>query len=223
MYDLQQLFRKEVYMHRLVLSALEKLNRLVSYSRYKLVFGLSPNNSNLLSAWKKSPSNSFHGYFAQKLKWKTIYGDLCMDYDDHGYSSMPDIRCQFPHRDFGLTIGWIEGISMVNGGVVLVRHFALATHLTHSGLGSHLLDGMIEQFKQMNAIAIEFHESHSNKLGSYRRFFDKNNIPEIKNGVWRMDLYPTGIPDKVREYQHSLKRPRPNIVENTIDTRFTLN
>ena len=48
MYDLQQLFRKEVYMHRLVLSALEKLNRLVSYSRYKLVFGLNPNNSNLL-------------------------------------------------------------------------------------------------------------------------------------------------------------------------------
>jgi len=159
--------------------------------------------NNFLSDWAKSPSTYFHGYYDRELAWSVSSGrgDLS---PPKGYCTLPNIRCQYPHNEFGLTIGFVEDIHMFQG-VVVIKHFALTNDLTHYKIGHTFYKKIIQFMKDMNAIEVHFHENHRKKIDHYRAFFRKINIPEEPNRVWKVNLYPDGnIPDQVNEYQADL-------------------
>lgn len=163
----------------------------------------------LIDRWCESPETYFKGQYGAELKWKTFRGDHSKAIDGYGWSKMPDIvnSIQLTH-DNDYPFGYIERFDMVGGGIVRVEHFALSSNLTHRGLGIVFFNALLEFFKQHNAITVEFHEDHRTKIEHYKRFFEKNNITEIQEGVWKVELYEgTGIPQSVLDFQKSLYEP----------------
>lgn len=161
----------------------------------------------LLNGWKNAPESFFIGQHNQPLEWHTCYGLAQLEClpESHGYSLMPNIKCEVARKSDQLVIGWIEGISMYAGGTVKIKHFALNTELTNRGIGVIFFGSIVRFFKRNKAITIEFHENHGSKIAHYRSFFSKLGIPEIRNKVWQMDLYKyTKIPLAVTNYQGTL-------------------
>ncbi|MDR7088596.1 hypothetical protein [Cellvibrio fibrivorans] len=168
-----------------------------------------PSIDELIVAWSRNPDGHFFGYYQQQLVWHTVYGLAPMEglSDSHGYSMLPNIRCSYSDGKYGMNIGWIEDISMHSGGMVRIRHFALAVKFTRYGIGKIFLNAMMNFFKSINAVSIEFHETHASKIDHYRRFFEKNEVKEVRCGVWMIDLYENNdTPSHVLEFQSKLKR-----------------
>lgn len=164
-----------------------------------------PSIEQLIDEWLKDPLASFHGYFDNPLDWSTCYGVAPMEGlpDTHGYSCMPDIRCEYKE----LLIGNVEGISMYSGGTVRIKHFALNPDLTRKYIGEKFFSSILEFIKSKNAVSVEFHENHSSKIEHYRRFFEKQGIAEIKDGIWKVNLYmESDIPKHVLDFHEGLKR-----------------
>lgn len=158
--------------------------------------------------WSHNSGIHFYGSYQQSLIWHTVYGLAPMQGlpDTHGYSMLPNIRCFFLAGKCLESIGWIEDISMHSGGVVRIKHFALAVKFTRSGIGVIFFNAMITFFREINAVSIEFHESHTSKKDHYRRFFEKNEIKEVSDGVWKIELYKNNdIPSHVIDFQSALK------------------
>jgi hypothetical protein len=163
----------------------------------------------LIEEWSCNPEAHFFGYYQQPLVWDTVYGVAPLEGlpDTHGYSTLPDIKCSYSRGQSNIKIGWVEGISMHSGGVVTVRHFALASELSRFRIGVIFFEALIRFFKKNNALTIEFHESHTSKINHYRRFFEKISVAEISDCVWKVDLYEhEEIPIQVVQFQTSLMR-----------------
>lgn len=95
---------------------------------------------------------------------------------------------------------------MHSGGVVRIKHFALNTSLTRAKIGEEFFYAILQFFKSMNAVTIEFHENHSSKIDHYRRFFEKVGVKEISDRVWQVELYNNNeIPDHVLAFHEELK------------------
>lgn len=172
-------------------------------------YGKNPTPEQFVNEWTKAPHDYFFGYFGQPIEWKTCYGLAPMEGlpDTHGYSIMPDIRCQYKEYKYSLMIGNIEGISMYSGGTVRIKHFALDSDLTNHGIGEIFFKSILDFLKSKSAVTVEFHETHSSKIEHYRRFFEKHGIKEVKNRVWRVELYKQNeIPDHVLAFHEKLRR-----------------
>ncbi|GGP69531.1 MULTISPECIES: hypothetical protein [Shewanella] len=182
---------------------------LIEKIKFNRKYGKSPNYDELfINEWLKEPEAYFFGYYGAKLEWTTGYGIAPLEGlpDTHGYSSFPDIRCQYKEYKYSLKIGNVEGISMHSGGTVRIRHFALNADLTKNKLGEKFLNSIIEFFKSKNAVIIEFHESHSSKIAHYRKFFKRLGIPEVKGRIWQVELYSgNNIPKNVLSFHEKLK------------------
>ncbi|WP_409126773.1 hypothetical protein ACKN8R_25720 (plasmid) [Vibrio parahaemolyticus] len=161
--------------------------------------------------WKNKPESHFTGFNEQPLEWGSrVIGNAVMFglTDSHGMIFMPNISCDYKVKKERYTLGWVEGISMYGGGIAIVQHFALNEKITGMGLGTALFGAIARFLKSHNAIAIEFRENHSSKIEHYRSFFGKLNVPEVKRGVWRFELYPYHeVPEKVRMFHETLKNP----------------
>ncbi len=171
-------------------------------------YGNNPTVEQFINEWAKEPQEYFFGYFDEPLEWSTRYGLAPMEGlpDTHGYSTIPDISCQFKEYEHLLNIGNIEGISMYSGGTVRIKHFALNSELTKNGIGEVFFASILDFFKSKNAVIIEFHENHSSKIEHYRRFFEKLGIKEINSRVWRVELYkPNEIPNQVLSFHEKLQ------------------
>ena len=185
------------------------LTNLIEKIRFHQRFGREPTEEQFINEWMNDPIACYFGYFDQPLEWSTQYGLANMEGlpDTHGYSTLPDIRCEYKVYKYLLRIGNIEGISMYSGGIVRIRHFALNSELTRTQIGKIFFNSILEFFKSKNAITVEFHESHSSKIEHYRRFFRKLGITEIKDRVWRVELYKENdIPKNVLSYHEKLRR-----------------
>lgn len=168
-----------------------------------------PSVSDIISEWLKHPQSHFENQSNSPFEWSTAHGSSLNDMkDSHGLSTMPDIVCICRKGKYSVTIGWIGGITMYEGGTVIVQHFALTTDLTRKGIGLPFFESILLFLKSHNAIRVEFQENHSSKINDYRTFFTKNGIPEIRNCVWFVDLYSgASVPKHVSEYQNSLVKP----------------
>nr|WP_163502612.1 hypothetical protein [Halomonas socia] len=157
---------------------------LIERIKFNKKYGNNPTVEQFIEEWSRSPETYFYGYFDQELKWSTCYGLAQLEGlpDTHGYSMMPDIRCQYNEYKYSLEIGYIEGISMHSGGVVRIRHFALNTSLTRAEIGERFFYAILQFFKSKNAVTIEFHESHGSKIDHYRRFLRKSALRKLQIG-----------------------------------------
>lgn len=185
------------------------LINLIEKIKFNRKYGKNPTVEQFINEWTKAPQEYFFGYFEKPLDWSTCYGLAPMEGlpDTYGYSTMPDIRCQFKEYKYSLKIGNIEGISMYSGGTVRIKHFALSPELTKNGIGEIFFNSILEFFKSKNAVIVEFHENHSSNIEHYRRFFEKIGIKEVKNRVWRVEFYKTNdTPVHVLSYHEKLKR-----------------
>lgn len=181
---------------------------LIEKIKFNRKYGKNPTVEQFIEEWSKSPETHFHGYFDKKLEWSTCYGLAPLEGlpDTHGYSTLPDIRCQYNEYKYSLQIGNIEGISMYSGGVVRIKHFALNTSLTRAKIGEKFFHAMLQFFKSKNAVVVELHENHSSKTDHYRNFFEKVGVKEIADRVWRVELYNNNeIPDHVLAFHEELK------------------
>lgn len=173
------------------------------------LFEKKPTVEAFLASWKKYPDSHFFSQTDTALEWVTGYGLGIMEGlpDTHGFSKMPNIICNYSENNYSLDIGWIERISMLSGGTVRIKHFALNKGLTGRGYGIAFIESLICFFKKHNATSIEFHENHSTKIQHYRQLFKKMGVSEIRSGVWRIDLYPDEeIPHSVKAFQDSLTK-----------------
>jgi GNAT superfamily N-acetyltransferase len=181
---------------------------LVEKIKFNKKYGRRPTIEQFIQEWSTEPEKHFFGYFDQELEWSTTYST---DFEhglpsSHCYSFFPDIRCQFKAFGYRLLIGNIEIISMHSVGVVCIKHFALDPDLTRHHLGKTFFNAILRFFKSKNAVVIEFHENHSSKIEYYRRFFEKLGIEEVKDRVWRVNLYDDQkIPEHVLAFHNSLK------------------
>ncbi|WP_321323644.1 hypothetical protein [Thiomicrorhabdus sp.] len=185
------------------------LKNLIEKIKFNRKYGNGPSVEQFINEWLKAPQEFFFGYFEQPLEWSTCYGLAPMEGlpDTHGYSKIPDIRCEYREYKYSLKIGYIEGISMYSGGTVRIKHFALNSELTQNNIGKKFLNSILEFFKSKNAVVVEFHENHSSKIEHYRKFFEKLGIEEIKDRVWRVELYKESeIPKEVLSYHEKLQR-----------------
>jgi hypothetical protein len=149
----------------------------------------------------------FLGYHGNSLEWLTCepMDGILESLYYCGY--MPNIRCTYTENGSNFQIGRIEEISLFSGGIVVIRHFALDEDLTQSNIGIMFFKSILRFFKKHNALSVEFHEDHSSKINHYRRFFEKLGVEEIKNRVWKIDLYEKNdIPKSVIDFQNSLVR-----------------
>ena len=172
-------------------------------------FGRNPSAEQFIQEWTKTPEEYFFGYHGKALDWSTSYSsDFVSEHPgSHGFSSFPDIRCEYKACEYSLLIGNIERISMHSGGVVCIKHFALNPKLTKSKIGEVFFNAIKTFFKNKNAVVLEFHEDHSSKIEHYRRFFEKLGIKEVENRVWRLDLYNNKeVPKHVLEFHELLKQ-----------------
>ena len=171
---------------------------------------LIPSPANLIDKWSSHHQQYFFGQNGKELDWTTVYGLAPFNHlpDTHGYSTMPDMVCRCGARGYSIEIGWVEGVTMYGGGIARVKHFALNTKLTQRGLGRPFLESILYFLKLQNAIRVEFHENHSEKIDHYRAFFKKMGIAEVGKGVWSVDLYPGSlVPKSVSNFHESLRKP----------------
>ena len=170
-------------------------------------FGRTPTVNQFIEEWAKTPEDYFFGVYDEPLRWNTFYDSIMVGNlpDSHGLSVFPDILCEFKAFEYSLLIGYIQKISMHSGGVVCIKHFALNSQLTSSGIGLIFFNAIKRFFKSQNAIAIEFRENHSTKIEHYRTFFEKLGVAEIEDKVWRIALYQKdNIPKHVLKFQEAL-------------------
>ena len=151
-----------------------------------------PSAEELFAKWKKKPERYFVAQRDNKeLKWEgPIFGSAPMFgcSDSHGQMEFPDMRVSVTLGSDDYTLAWVEGISMVEGGIVRISHFALDKKLEGRQLGVVLYNAILSYFKNKNATCIEFHENHTKKVEFYRKFFDKQGVKEINKRVWRVDI-----------------------------------
>ena len=175
------------------------LKKLIEKIRFNQKYGKQPTVEAFLSEWKKSPVSHFYGYFGQELEWSGYSWSGSNNARMH--YTFPDIRCEFTACEYSLEIGNIEGISMQQGGVVQIKHFALNSKLTKAGIGKVFFNAIIDFFKSKNATSIEFHENHPSKIEHYRIFFEKMGLEEVKDRVWVVNLYEIdNIPESVLSF-----------------------
>lgn len=163
----------------------------------------------LIAKWKKKPEQYFVGQTDKKLKWgRQAFGIATLERrsESHGIMVFPDMKVLVTFDKEDYTLGWVEGISMLEGGIVRIRHFAINEVLEGHGHGIILYNSILKYFKNKNAIYLEFHENHTKKIDRYRKFFDKQEVKKIEKDIWRVDIYPKGhTPIKVRIFQSYLK------------------
>jgi GNAT superfamily N-acetyltransferase len=171
--------------------------------------GPDPSEEEFIEDWKKKPEYFFVGQFDEELKWgNPLFDRITLDgaSDSHGLMIFPKMKISATFASNEYTLGWVEELSMVEGGVVRIKHFALRDNLEGQGIGSVFYNAILSYFKKRHATSVEFHENHSTKIDYYRSFFKKQGVKEVREQVWRVDLYPNGkIPLKVRIFQKAIK------------------